>query len=65
MVILTEDIYSDGVAEKDMSKALTVRVSYVDDAGQIHVEWKNGRGLSLILGVDKFRKVEQFIKAYE
>lgn len=29
-------------------------VQYVDDAGNIHMIWKNGRTLSLIDGVDDF-----------
>lgn len=29
-------------------------VQYVDDAGNIHMVWKNGRTLSLIDGVDDF-----------
>lgn len=29
-------------------------VDYVDDAGQIHMKWDNGRTLALILGEDRF-----------
>ena len=29
----------------------------VDDAGQLVMQWQNSSGLSLIPGVDKFRKV--------
>lgn len=29
-------------------------VEYVDDAGNIHMKWKNGGSLSLIDGVDRF-----------
>lgn len=34
-------------------------VRYVDDAAQVGVAWDNGRNLSLIPGVDNFRKLTQ------
>lgn len=32
-------------------------VDHVDDAGQIHMRWENGRTLAVIPGVDSFRKL--------
>ena len=32
-------------------------VDYVDDAGQIHMRWDNGRTLAIIPQVDSFRKL--------
>jgi len=32
-------------------------VDYVDDAGNIHMLWDNGRALSLIEEVDKFKRI--------
>lgn len=33
-------------------------ITYVDDAGQIHVLWDNHRTLALISGIDKFHLKE-------
>lgn len=40
--------------EKGMPDGLKGKVSFVDDAGQIHVNWENGRTLAVIPGVDSF-----------
>ena len=29
-------------------------VVFVDDAGQVHMEWDNGRTLALVPGIDRF-----------
>lgn len=34
-------------------------VKFVDDAGQIHMQWDNGRTLALVPGEDSFRKLTQ------
>ena len=34
-------------------------VDYIDDDGQIHMNWDNGESLALIYGVDKFNKIDE------
>ena len=34
-------------------------VMFVDDAGNIHMKWDNGRGLALIEGVDWFEIIKE------
>lgn len=34
-------------------------VEHVDDLGQIHMKWDNGRALALVTGEDEFEVVEQ------
>ncbi len=43
--------------EQGMPGGLKGTVTFVDDAGQIHVRWENGRSLALIPGVDSFHKI--------
>lgn len=33
-------------------------VDFIDDAGQIHVNWNNGSSLALIYGVDEFEIIK-------
>ena len=33
-------------------------VDFVDDIGQIHVQWENGSGLALIPGEDQFKVIK-------
>ena len=37
-------------------------VHFVDDAGQIHMKWDNGRGLALIPGEDSFTVIAPKLK---
>lgn len=37
-------------------------VDFVDDAGQIHMKWDNGRSLALIPGEDSFSKIPQSLQ---
>ena len=34
-------------------------VLFVDDAGQIHMQWDNGRTLALVPGVDSFVRINE------
>ena len=34
-------------------------VTHVDDMGQIHMKWDNGRTLALVPQEDSFRKIEE------
>lgn len=47
-------VLEDMEGEQGMPDGLKGNVSFIDDAGQIHVNWENGRSLALIPGVDSF-----------
>lgn len=49
----------DFMDEAGMPAGLRGTVSFVDDAGQIHMHWENGRSLALVPGVDTFHKVDE------
>lgn len=38
---------------------MTGTVTYVDDAGNIHMNWDNGRTLALVPGDDVFEKIKE------
>ena len=40
--------------EDRMPCGLKGTVEWVDDAGQIHVQWENGSSLALVFGMDSF-----------
>jgi len=41
--------------ERDMPTGLTGLVDHIDDQGQLHMKWSNGRALAVIPGEDSFR----------
>lgn len=45
--------------EVGMPPGLTGTVSFVDDIGQIHVKWENGRTLALETDVDSFQVISR------
>ena len=44
--------------EAGMPSGLKGTVELVDDAGQIHMHWENGRSLAIVPGVDSFHRVD-------
>lgn len=48
----------DFMDEAGMPSGLRGTVALVDDAGQIHMHWENGRSLALVPGVDTFHKID-------
>ena len=43
--------------ERNMPPGLKGKVRFVDDAGQIHVNWENGSSLAVLPEVDSFHKI--------
>lgn len=48
--------------ERRMPDGLRGIVDYVDDAGQIHVNWENGRTLPVIPEIDSFHRTGEYKK---
>ena len=53
MLIIMEDSYA-------VPSGTRGTVDYVDDAGQIHMNWDNGRSLAIVPQIDQFRKLTKF-----
>jgi hypothetical protein len=45
--------------ESDMPSRLMGTVDFVDDIGQLHLKWDNGRSLALVPGEDNFTTISQ------
>lgn len=41
--------------EDDMKSGLVGIIKYIDDIGQLHVNWENGKRLALIPDLDKYK----------
>ena len=62
LIKIIKEKYHSGVSirlismekEPQMPEGLMGKVDFVDDAGQIHVQWDNGSTLALVCGVDRF-----------
>lgn len=54
----TQIVLTEMAGESQMPYGLKGTVKFVDDAGQIHMRWKNGSSLALNIHEDTFEKVE-------
>ena len=52
----------DFMDEAGMPPGLQGTVAFIDDAGQIHMHWENGRSLAIVPGVDSFHRERQRVK---
>ena len=43
---------------RDMPAGMTGKVTLVDDAGGIHVDWSNGSTLAASHGIDRIRRID-------
>ena len=48
----------DFMDEPGMPRGLQGTVEFIDDTGQIHMHWENGRSLAIVPGVDSFHRVD-------
>ena len=55
---ITQGVVSLSVETGKMPPGLQGTVAYIDDAGQIHMHWENGRSLALIPGEDSFHRID-------
>lgn len=49
----------DFMDERDMPSGLKGIIDHVDDQGQLHMIWQNGRSLALVPGVDVFHVLKE------
>lgn len=54
----TKIVLKEMAGESQMPAGLKGTVAYVDDIGQIHMEWENGSSLALNIDEDRFEKAE-------
>ena len=43
---------------RDMPPGMHGKVLFVDDAGGVHIAWKNGSTLAALHGIDQIRRVD-------
>ena len=48
----------DFMDEAGMPPGLQGTVAFIDDAGQIHMHWENGRSHAIVPSVDSFHRVD-------
>lgn len=51
--------------EQGMPGGLRGKVDFIDDAGQVHINWENGRTLPVIPEVDSFHRTGEQTKKQE
>ncbi len=51
--------YPADMNEQGMPPGLKGIVKSVDDAGQLHMIWENGRSLALVPGADRFHRLPE------